>query len=274
LLVFFFSSPRISLVALLLVLSYIFFTINLKLYRKFLKAVLLRWFAGRNKKASPYVKSSIRLATGIIYLLILIAVLGSVFFVAVQRDWRLRLLVEDPPLWEDIIGVLALNDYKLISFGVRFFFLERVVYWLAGLNIFNQFPWFGVGLGNAGFFFPQFVPFAGWSSLEVRDVLFRFVEMPNIKSFWIRLLAETGFVGIAFFGAWVISLWRSAANTNRSQQPILRLVGLFGQLSLLAFVAEGFSIDSFAMPYFWIAAGMISAAGLINRRLSSNSHPT
>jgi hypothetical protein len=196
-----------------------------------------------------------------------------VFYVGIQRDWRLRLLVEDPPLWEDIVGVLTLNDYTLISFGVRFFFLERVVYWLTGLNIFTHYPWFGVGLGNAGFFFPRFLPFAGWSSLEVRDVLLRFVEMPNIKSFWIRLLAETGLVGFAFFWAWAVTLWRSAANTATSQRPILRSAGLFGQLSLLAFLAEGFSIDSFAMPYLWITAGLISAVGLINRRISSELHP-
>jgi hypothetical protein len=34
----------------------------------------------------------------------------------------------------------------------------------------------------------------------------------------------------------------------------------------LAFIGEGFSIDSFAMPYFWVIAGLIAGIAMIFRR--------
>jgi hypothetical protein len=38
-----------------------------------------------------------------------------------------------------------------------------------------------------------------------------------------------------------------------------------GLLALLALVGEGFSIDSFALPYYWIAFGLIVAASFLAR---------
>ena len=45
----------------------------------------------------------------------------------------------------------------------------------------------------------------------------------------------------------------------------MKTLAMAGQLSLLAFIGEGFSIDSFAMPYLWIMAGVIAALGFLYR---------
>jgi hypothetical protein len=36
-------------------------------------------------------------------------------------------------------------------------------------------------------------------------------------------------------------------------------VGLMGILVMIGFLIEGFSIDSFAMPYLWFSAGIVTA---------------
>ena len=46
----------------------------------------------------------------------------------------------------------------------------------------------------------------------------------------------------------------------------MKTLALAGQLALLAFIGEGFSIDSFAMPYFWIVAGFVAATAMLFRR--------
>jgi hypothetical protein len=159
-----------------------------------------------------------------------------------------------------------LDENTLLYFSNRLAFLERMVYWISGWNIFRDFPWLGVGLGNAGFFFLDHTPTFGWGSYEVRILLIDSAVIPNIKSLWVRLLAETGVLGFATFTTWFYLLFRSARLTYRSQQPVLRTLALTGQLALVAFIGEGFSIDSFAMPYLWVIAGLVSAAGLVYRQ--------
>ncbi len=39
-------------------------------------------------------------------------------------------------------------------------------------------------------------------------------------------------------------------------------------LFLLAFMLEGFSVDSFAMPYLWVGAGLLSSAAMLARTSS------
>jgi hypothetical protein len=47
---------------------------------------------------------------------------------------------------------------------------------------------------------------------------------------------------------------------------LLRMSGLAGQLLLISFIVEGFSIDSFALPYFWFSAGLLSAGAYLVRK--------
>ena len=145
-------------------------------------------------------------------------------------------------------------------------FAERVLYWAAGWNIFNAHPLLGVGLGNAGFYFPQKMPAFGWSLTEVNQLFNYQAIIPNIKSMWVRILAETGLVGISVFAAWYYMLWQSGRLARQAKDQILRVTGLAGQFVLIAFLVEGFSIDSFALPYFWFAVGLLSAAAALTRR--------
>ena len=148
------------------------------------------------------------------------------------------------------------QDNPLLRYFNELKFGDRVVYWLTGWNIFNKYPIFGVGLGNAGFYFPQNIPAYGWSLLEVRSLIYRSHVLLNIKSLWFRLLAETGIVGFSLFIGWIISLFDNLIKKYESFGAIERTLGLAGILVVLGLIFEGLSIDSFAMPYWWISLGL------------------
>ncbi len=268
-LAFFLSSPRIGLISFLLMLSYIFIRLNITLFRRLVSFLSTQGFllprlsAEARRRWIKAIASAILIST---YAL----VLGGILYISVQRDWRLAKLVSAPPTSQELIGVLTLDETTLLKLSQRFIFLERMVYWLNGWNVFNQHPWLGVGLGNAGFFFPSLAPPMGWATFEIRNVLFYLNQLPNVKSFWFRLLAETGIIGFAVFISWIYMLFQSARFSHRSQNPVMKTLALAGQLALLAFIGEGFSIDSFAMPYLWVIAGVIAAMGLLARQEAAN----
>jgi O-antigen ligase len=162
-----------------------------------------------------------------------------------------------PQFWQ----LNNMNRYaNALQFG------ERVVYWQAGWEVFNRYPLAGVGLGNAGKWFAETIPAYGMNLIEVRRLLFRSHEIPNIKNLWIRILAETGLIGFAFFTAWILTLGRKAIALWKSNQPVYKMLGYLGILVIIGLVLEGFSIDSFALPYFWISAGLV----LSSRRMKLN----
>jgi len=137
---------------------------------------------------------------------------------------------------------------------------ERVVYWLAGWNIFNDHPILGVGLGNAGFFLPQKITPYGWTLIEVRKLAFRMHVLLNLKNLWVRLLAETGIVGFSVFVSWLFTLVLTGVNFLKNNKKIISTLTLAGLFTIVALLAEGFSVDSFALPYFWVSLGLMTSA--------------
>jgi hypothetical protein len=262
---FFLSSPRVGLASFFLMVIYIFMRINVDVFRKIV-TFLSSWKSLLPRLSQKYRAPAIRITTGLVIILGYVLVLGGVFFLMLQRDYRLSLLVSQPPSIKEFIGLLTLNTDILLELSRRFLFLERVVYWVNGWNVFNQNPLLGVGLGNAGFFFPQSAPAVGWATFEIRNVLYYLPQLPNIKSLWFRLLAETGLVGFSVFLSWIYVLYQSSRFSQYHQNATMKTLALAGQLALLAFIGEGFSIDSFAMPYFWIVAGFVAAGAMLFRR--------
>jgi O-antigen ligase len=160
-----------------------------------------------------------------------------------------------PQFWQ----LNNMNRYaNALQFG------ERVVYWQAGWDVFNRYPLLGVGLGNSGRWFAETIPSYGMNLIEVRQLLFRSMDLPNSKNLWVRLLAETGIAGFAFYTAWLTSIIKRAVTLNKSGTPALKMAGYWGIFIIIGIIFEGFSIDSFAMPYFWISVGFVLAAGRIS----------
>jgi hypothetical protein len=256
---FWMASPRVSMLALVLVLAYLVIRAASALFRRIVALITRRWQHARLA----------RLAAALALLLLFILSFGlgiwGILQAGSQRDWRLALITESQLTPQEWRVITRFDEDSLLYLGMKFAFLERVTYWVTGWHVFNDYPLFGVGLGNAGFFMTERLPAVGWGTFEVRALVYRAASLLNTKSLWVRLLAETGLVGFALFASWLWVLWRSAAAAESRREPLLHLVGLAGKIALVAMLVEGFSIDSFAMPYFWIIAGIITAA----RRIST-----
>jgi hypothetical protein len=94
--------------------------------------------------------------------------------------------------------------------------------------------------------------------------MYEYDVLLNIKSLWVRILAETGLVGFSIFLSWLILLVFGFVRVLRAGKGVYAALGLAGVFVIVALPAEGFSIDSFALPYLWISLGLaVSASRLL-----------
>jgi O-antigen ligase len=85
----------------------------------------------------------------------------------------------------------------------------------------------------------------------------------NIKSLWVRILAETGLVGFAIFLGWLFVIFLSARYLLKNENSLMRTIGWAGIFMLVAMILDGFSVDSFALPYIWATTGLVTAASTL-----------
>jgi hypothetical protein len=172
---------------------------------------------------------------------------------------------------KNLFDLETLRTKSFLEYAKPLGFASRIVYWQAGWETYSQYPILGVGIDNAGYYFSENLNPSAWRLFEVRDIMYRSPSVPNIKCFWVRLLAETGIAGLACIVVWYLLLWRMSRTLHSHPDPILRISGLAGSFALIAFIGEGFSLDTFALPYFWISIGLLSAAYQIARKVSPQS---
>ncbi len=152
-----------------------------------------------------------------------------------------------------------LRNFEFMRYAEMLSFGARVTYWWGGWNMFSQFPLFGVGLGNAGFYFPDALPDYAWRLFEIRKLIFRQDVLLNVKALWFRLLAETGIFGFAAFFSYTAGIFGMALSLKRSGRKFANFIGWMGLFALSAFLVEQMSLDTFALPYFWVTFGIIAA---------------
>ncbi|MFU8827188.1 MAG: hypothetical protein ACNA70_06825 [Brevefilum sp.] len=265
--VFMLSFPRIGLLSLIVMLAFITLMLVRRLYYK-----LHQWLTGHKKfKINDTVLTRVALALIllVIALGIILGALGLVIRLASQRDSRYQLIIDQ--VSSTSLQDLPTSETDIILLARGLAFLERTVYWFGGWNVFADYP-FGVGLGNAGFYIIDRLNSIGYGSFEIRNILYQADSLMNTKSFWVRLLAETGFIGFGIYLTWLYLLWRNSTLIQSSRTPMMQIVGLAGKLFLLAHLVEGFSIDSFAFPYVWVSAALISAGSLVVRKEIRNEY--
>jgi hypothetical protein len=261
LLVFGFTSPRIGLIAFLVSLAWLGLMLLKKINHKF-----RAWVLSKRKQPPKHMFWVNALFILVIFVILFGLSAGALSaYIGAASSWdnRFQMFLDLPNF--NKLKLFPLTELKVLYLARDLAFFERLVYWIAGWEIFNDYP-FGVGLGNSGFYFNERMPGAGLESFEVRNLVYRANYLGNSKNMYTRLLSETGFIGLAFFAAWIYLLWRSAGLSRKSASPILQMVGLAGQLFILAYLFENLSMDSFAMPDQWVMTGLISAAGMAARR--------
>lgn len=153
----------------------------------------------------------------------------------------------------------------IINLAKKFNIGERVVYWEFGWDVFNKYPILGVGLGNVGRFSEELLSPEAWKMGEVRKILLYGTTLPNTKNLWVRILSETGIIGFSVFMTWLIILWYSARKLSPKSPPIYLAVGLAGQFVLIALLFEGFSLDTFALPFIWVSLGILISSLNLSR---------
>lgn len=170
------------------------------------------------------------------------------------------ILARIDPRMGDLFDIERYRNYGFLGWASQLSFAERVIYWISGFQVFLKYPWFGVGLGGSGFFFPEVVPEFGYKLPEVIKYINVLTTIPNAKNLWVRLLSETGIAGFIFFISWIFTQWKDASFLDKhGQTSFEKTMGYVGKLFILALVIEGFSVDSFGLPYYWIAMGLITA---------------
>jgi hypothetical protein len=80
------------------------------------------------------------------------------------------------------------------------------------------------------------------------------------KNLIIRIMAETGVVGLSTFIAFIMAILGSALYLWFSPHKEVKFWGIGGLLGLIAFGLAAFSFDSFAIPNMWVMFGLITAA--------------
>jgi O-antigen ligase len=236
--ILFATFSRGGLAAFVLVLAFLFIRLNIYLGKKLIE----KW----KVKNRLIVSLLVAIGMGVLYLGI---VLGGLF-----------VLSKVDPRMEKVFDLSTTSANPLLKYAENLQFGERVVYWQTGWNIFNEHPILGVGVGYSGFYFQEQLPDYAWKLTEVRGLVFRSPGLLNIKSLWSRVLAETGIVGFAFFITFLVTSLFTAIQLVKAQTELNKTIGWMGIFMLIAFIIEGFSVDSFALPYYWFTLGLIAAA--------------
>jgi O-antigen ligase len=235
--VLFTTFSRGGLAAFVLVATFLFIKLNIDFGR---------WLVSKWKVKKPHAISAL-IAIGMVCMY-LGMIVGGLF-----------LLSKLDPRMEKVFQVSTISENPILKYAENLQFGERVVYWQTGWNIFNSHPIIGVGVGFSGFYFPEYLPDYAWKLTEVRDLVYRSSGLLNIKSLWSRILAETGIIGFAFFITFIVLTAISATALIKTQDATMRTIGWMGIIMLIAFTIEGFSVDSFALPYYWFTLGLVAA---------------
>lgn len=200
-------------------------------------------------KKPRWKKPLMNIAVVLLSLLLLAGILAGLAFLVSKLDYRMR---------EFFVFDFNHQD-AILDYAEKISLAPRLVYFLTGFSIFSHFPWIGVGLGNSGFYFPQYLEPYGWRLPEVQGLIYRGTSLLNIKSLWIRLLAETGIVGFSLFFAWFVEVLFFIKKLFTSDEPMIKTLAWMGLFSAIGMFFDGFSLDSFALPYTWIAFGIVGS---------------
>jgi hypothetical protein len=248
--VLFVTLSRGGLVAFMLVLAFLFVLANIR----FAQWLIKKWNS-RNKVL-------VGILTGLAMLILYICVLVGGLFVLSKLD----------PRMEKVFQFSSTADNPLLKYADNLQFGERVVYWQTGWNIFNDYPIAGVGVGFSGYYFPEYLPDYAWQLPEVNKLTGWSSGLLNIKNLWTRLMAETGIIGFSLFVIFLVIIAITAKDLANRENQLSRTIGWMGIFMLITFILEEFSVDSFALPYYWFTLGLVAAASRWTKSVDMESN--
>lgn len=253
----FISFSRIGWITMIILASYVFF----RLTNTWIKGLSAKQ-KDRNISLIPARQLLFRLG---VWFGLLAGLMAVILFAGI-------VLTRIDPRMAGLFDIQRFRVYGFMGWAAKLSFAERIIYWMAAYNVFKIFPMLGAGFGLPGYYFPMTVPYFGSRLPEINKVVLTQNFIPNAKNLWVRLLSETGIVGFALFSSWVLTHWRNADDLDRISSPgLLKAMGLVGKLIVIAMIVEGFSLDTFGLPYFWIGLGLIASSWLIKDQKSAKT---
>ena len=207
----------------------------------------------------PIKKTESSLRNAVINSLFWLLIFSFILFISFLM---LKLLtIVEPTRMANFFNLLQIREKGILTWASRLELAERFIYWQTAFITFLSFPLLGVGLGNAGFYFLGNLPSFGYGLPEILRYVLMNNSVANPKNLWIRILAETGIVGFACFFIWFYGHVKMAGSLNSEPgNRLTSVVGLIGILLAISFVLEGFSMDTFGLPYYWIGFGIVMGA--------------
>jgi hypothetical protein len=196
---------------------------------------------------------------------VLIAVLGAVIFFAGSRNEFFARIWE---YWQrapkEGYARYLVNYFEYLGFGARYTYTETAY------QVYEDYPVLGVGLGNYAFYFDEKLPDRPLAAIP--EVLRLVVpdsgtnRLITPKNLILRIMAETGMLGLVTFIAFIMAILGCALYLWFSPKSEVKFWGVGGMLSLIAFSLIVFSFDSFAIPNMWVVFGLITAAMRMSRK--------
>jgi hypothetical protein len=241
----FLSFSRIGWLAFLVGIAYVIFIFMHKLSIIFVTAIQKKRNLSFSKSKTNLIQAGFWVVTlGVLLVMLIIA--GVV-------------MTKVDPRMEGLFDIGVIQEKGFLEWAGNLIFAERLIYWNAGFRVFLTYPIFGVGLGRSGYFFQQTFDSFGYKLPEIVSVLIRDGFIPNAKNLWVRILAETGFIGFSIFIGTLFVHWKSAHLVEKVNAGFLSALGFVGQIFLVALLVEGFSMDTFGLPFIWVSLALIAA---------------
>lgn len=196
---------------------------------------------------------------------VLVVIMGAVIFFAGSRNDFFARIWE---YWQRTPNQgyvrYIINYFEYLGFGARYTYMETAY------QVYDDYPILGVGLGNYAFYFDEKLPDRPLAAIpEVLRLVVPDVGSSRLitpKNLILRVMAETGMLGLATFIAFVIAILGCALYLWFSPDLEVKFWGVGGILGLIAFGLVTFSFDSFAIPNMWVVFGLITAAMRLSKR--------
>ncbi len=154
------------------------------------------------------------------------------------------------------------------TFVLRMMAGSRWGEWQYGYRVYSEHPVLGVGLGLLPFYLDETVPAGELSYWFYESVMpgGSGEPMMHTRHLYLRLLAETGWVGTALFLAFQLGVVGMALALTRHPDPELRAWGWCGLLAMAAVFLLSIAFDSFSLPHHWVVYGWVSGLYMAAKR--------
>ena len=122
------------------------------------------------------------------------------------------------------LGLNLFDPRAVVLTDENFAIVDRMAHWFAAWNMFSDFPWLGVGIGNYSVVYAQY---------GLREWTF---SLGHAHNFYLNMLAEAGLIGLAAYLLMTVSVLGFAWRTAQRAQGVWRAVafGILGALTALS----------------------------------------